>query len=173
LKDLYIVNYCSEGCTPLKSITRMPEHEAYAMASELAASFQGTAFGRFADFENYYPRRIKAEKWLYDCFLEMGGRPQTRHPLYFVLHGSEYLDSWFGKGVVTRLDLSAVDEGHVSFTFGDSMAKMDKPERKPPFLKRELQGSIAEHGGVERFLEAVKKRYTYIEAQLWSDDYIL
>lgn len=173
MKGLYILNYCSPDCDPFRSITRLSEHEAYAKAKELAESFQGTAFGRFADFENYYPKRIRTEKWLYESFLEMGGRPQTQHPLYFVLQGSEYLDGWFGKGTITRLNLSKIDEGHVSFTFGDSMAKMDKPERRPPFLKSALERKIGECGGVDQLLESVKERYTYIEAQLWSDEYIL
>ncbi len=173
MKNLYIVNYCSIECAPLKSITRLPEDEAYDMARELAEGNQGTAFVRFEDFRNYYPRRIRTEKWLYDCFLQMGGKPQTRHPLYFVLDGSEYLDGWFGKGKVTRLDLGKIDESHVSFTFGDSMAKMDKPERRLPFLKSALERSVGEHGGVDKFLEAIKEQYTYIEAQLWSDKYIL
>lgn len=169
--DLYIVNYCNPFCSPMYSITRLPEGEAYAKARELAVN-EGTSFGRFADFHNYYPRRIKTEKWLYDHFIGLGGEPATDHPLYFVLQGSDYLSDWFEKGTVTRLSLNNISTKHISFTFGDSMAKMDKPERQDPFTKETLYGLIEAHdGSVEGFMNDIIKKCHYIEAQLWDDRY--
>ncbi|MBP7401063.1 MAG: hypothetical protein KBA30_00440 [Clostridia bacterium] len=173
MRNLYIVNYCHANCSPLQSITRLPESLAFAKANDLSSDNQGTAFGRFADFRNYYPKRIRPEKWLYDRFVAMGGKPATRHPLYFVLHGSGYLDEWFGSGIATRLPLEGIDSDHISFTLGDSMSKMDKPERKDPFRKEELFRMIEGHGGdVENLLAAIRESYTYIEAQLWNDLYL-
>lgn len=169
--NLFIVNYCNPLCTPMYSITRLPENEAYAKAREFANN-KGTAFGRFSDFENYYPRRIKTEKWLYEHFIESGGEPATGHPLYFVLQGSHYLNEWFEKGQITRLSLDDISSKHVSFTFGDSCAKMDKPERRNPFTKEELYSMIIANGGsVESLLSDIKEKWYYIEAQLWDDRY--
>ncbi|NLY88683.1 MAG: hypothetical protein GX085_03570 [Firmicutes bacterium] len=138
MQGLYIVNYCNPNCTPLQSITRLPEAEAFELAKKLSEQYKGTAFYRFADFVNYYLRRIRTEKWLYDWFIKLGGEPETKHPLYFVLQGSDYLHEWFDRGEITRIPLSIINEKHISFTLGDSMAKMDQPERRNPFLKDTL-----------------------------------
>ena len=172
MQDIYLVNYCSPGCPPLYSITRLSKQKAFALAKELATENKGASFGRFADFENYYPRRIRTEKWLYDCFISLGGKPVTKHPLYFVLHGSDYLNEWFDKGKITKICLNNIDSKHISFTFGDSMAKMNKPERKDPFLKETLFELINKYNGdVSIFLDSIKEQYTYIEAQIWNDVY--
>ena len=172
MQEIYLVNYCNTNCSPLKSITRLSKPEAFALAKNLSDQYSGTAFGRLIDFDNYYPRRIQTEQWLYNCFLELGGKPATRHPLYFVLQGSDFLDQWFGKGIVTKLPLSNISSKHVSFTFGDSMAKYDKPERRDPFLKETLLELIDPyHGDVNLFLSSISEQYTYIEVQLWNDKY--
>jgi hypothetical protein len=75
---------------PLRSITELSENEAFQAAYKLGQN-DGTSFYRFKDFINYYPRRIKAEKWLYEWFKKSGGEPQTEHPLYFVLEQSDFL----------------------------------------------------------------------------------
>lgn len=170
---LYIINYCNPHCSPLSSITRLPEEEAFAAAKMLSESYKGTAFGRFEDFVNYYPRRIRTEKWLYENFLKMGGEPETEHPLYFVVNGSGYLNEWFGNGAVTKLVLDEISSKHISFTFGDSMAKMDKPERQKPFTKEELYGFIKKYKRtVDEFFTEIERDWHYIEAQLWCDGYI-
>ncbi|MBH1939643.1 hypothetical protein I5677_01895 [Mobilitalea sibirica] len=172
MHEIYIVNYCNPNCSPLYSITRLSKAEAFAKAKELADSHSGTAFGRFADFENYYPRRIKTEEWLYNWFINLGGEPETKHPLYFVLHGSDFLDHWFGKGEVTKIPLADISSKHISFTFGDSMAKFDQPERKNPFLKETLYELINQfNGDVDRLLNSIIEEYKYIEVQLWNDKY--
>ncbi len=172
MNPLYIVHYCHPDCTPLQSITRLPEAEAYALARALAKKSQDTAFGRMADFVHYYPLRIRTEQWLYGHFLALGGEPVTSHPLYFVLQGSDYLDAWFGRGGATRLSLYDIDARHISFTLGDSMSKMDKPERQDPLSKGELLARVDAAGGADAFLASLKPTYNYVEAQLWDDRYV-
>lgn len=173
MKEIYIVNYCNPNCSPLNSITRLSEADAYEKASDLSAKYCGTSFYRFKDFKDYYPRRLRTEKWLYDWVTNHGGEPDVKHPLYFVLSGSDYLAEWFDRAIITRLPISMISSKHVSFTFGDSMAKFDKPERKDPFLKETLLEHIEHYNSnVRLFLDSIKDRYTYIEAQLWSDIYI-
>jgi hypothetical protein len=173
MQKLFIISYCHPNCTPLQSITRLSETEAYQKAKELAEKYHDTAFGRFADFNQYYPMRICTEKWLYDQFIKLGGQPATEHPLYFVLHKSKYLDKWFSNGEITKLSINDIDTKHISFTFGDSMATMDKPERQDLFLKEDLLKYLEGYNGnINQLLESIRERYTYIEAQLWNDIYI-
>ena len=44
-----------------------------------------TAFYRFADFENYYDLRLRQDEYLYSRFVELGGEPEEKHPLSFVI----------------------------------------------------------------------------------------
>lgn len=173
MDKIYILNYCSPGCEPLKSITQLNETNAYDFAKVLSANNSGTAFHRFVDFSNYYPKRIRTEKWLYDCFVNSGGKPTTSHPYYFVLHGSEYLNKWFGEGKITKLILNDINTKDISFTFGDSMARMDNPERKDPFAKEKLLELIERYdNNIELFISNTCKDFNYIEVQLWNDIYL-
>ena len=172
--ELNIVHYCHAQCFPLHSITELSEAEAYQMAKKLGEN-NGTAFGRFKDFVNYYPRRIATEKWLYNWFLKLGGEPKTEHPLYFVLEGSNYLDEWFDKGKIIKLPLSIINEKHISFTIGDSCANFDKEDRKEPFLKEKLYEMIENNNGTaDELLKKIYKDYHchYIECQLWDKSYL-
>lgn len=175
MSKINIVHYCHSECMPLRSITELPEKEAFETAYKLGLN-NGTAFGRFKDFINYFPRRIKTEKWLYDWFLKSGGEPKTKHPLYFVLEGSDFLNEWFGKGKMIKIPLSIIDTKHISFTLGDSCATFDKENRKDPFLKEKLYEMIEKNNGrTDELLEAIYKDYNYhyIECQLWNNKYIL
>ena len=99
--DLHIVNYCHSSCTPLLNIMRLPKDEAFALAYEMAAqNKETTAFYRFADFENYYPERLKTDTLLCTRFIELGGKPLQEHPLSCVLQGSDYLYEWFDCGIM-------------------------------------------------------------------------
>ena len=127
IDDLHIVNYCHRSCTPLLNIMRLPKEDAFALAYEMAAhNKEATAFYRFADFENYYPRRLKTDALLYSRFIELGGKPMEKHPLSFVLQGSDYLDGWFDCGIMTTVPLSCIPSGCISFTYGDSMATLKR-----------------------------------------------
>ncbi|WP_461246404.1 hypothetical protein [Treponema sp. R6D11] len=172
MEEINIVHYCHSLCMPLQSITELPETEAYKLADKLATN-NATAFCRFKDFRNYYPRRIETEKWLYNWFLKLGGKPKTEHPLYFVLEKSDYLNEWFDKGKIIKIPLSKIEAEHISFTLGDSCANFDKNNRQDPFLKDKLYKMIEENkGNVNELLEMINQKYNYhyIECQLWKKD---
>jgi hypothetical protein len=83
------------------------------------------------------------------------------------------LRKWYEECVETRLPLCDIDSAHVSFTFGDSMSKMDKPERMDPFTKESLYEFIlGKKPDVFSFLEDLDRQNRYVEAQLWNDEYI-
>ena len=172
IDELQIVNYCHQSCTPLLNIMRLPKDEAFALAYEMAErNKETTAFYRFADFENYYPRRLKTDKLLYDRFIELGGKPLQEHPLSFVLQDSDYLDGWFDGGIVTKVPLNRIDSEHISFTYGDSMAVLERNGSFTMLTKDMLLKEITDFDGtIEEFLANVTNRYSYIEVQVWNDD---
>ena len=169
--ELFIVNYCHHSCTPLKNIMRLPRDEAFALAYELATrNPETTAFYRFADFENYYPRRLETDALLRARFLELGGKPAEAHPLSFVLQGSRFLDNWFGNGTVTRVPLSQIPADSVSFTYGDSMTMLQQHGAFTMLTKDMLLQDMAEYGGTrDESLAGIAEQYHYIEVQVWDD----
>ena len=170
--ELILVNYCYPDCTPLMNIMRLPQKEAFALASGFAESHpETTAFYRFADFENYYALREKQDEYLYSRFIELGGLPEEKHPLSFVVEGSEYLLDWFGQGIESRLRLKDILPCHVSFTIGDSGAEYEKCGEIQLLTMEDVKERILKYGNdFDDFMRATGRHY--IEAQLWSDRYI-
>ena len=180
--ELYIVHYCHPSCEPLLNICRMSKEEAFLQASKMASDNPDTtAFYRFADFENYYPRRMMQDEYLYDLFVSLGGKPKENHPLSFVLQCSEYLKNWFDNDITIKIRLKDIPSEHISFTLGDSgeltkkngvMVKEIQKGKLTMYTKEILLKKISEHDGtVEDFLCEITEKYNYIEVQLWSDDY--
>ena len=169
--DLYILNYCHPNCVPLRNIMRLPRDEAFALAHEMAAqNRETTAFYRFADFERYYPERMKTDFLLRRRFIELGGKPVQEHPLSFVLHGSDYLDAWFDHGTITRFPLDIIPAQSISFTLGDSMSALQREGTFTMLTKDMLLRIIADFDGpMDAFLSSVTRNYHYIEAQVWDD----
>ena len=170
--DLVLINYCHPDCTPLMNIMRLPKAEAFQLARELAESHPATtAFYRFADFDNYYTLRENQDAYLYSRFVELGGLPLEKHPLSFVIEGSDYLLDWFGNGIVTKLPLKSISPYHISFTIGDSGAEFQKNGRVELLTLDTLRQRINQYDGdFDAFLHATGRQY--IETQLWSDEYI-
>ena len=177
IENLFITNYSDRRCSPLSSITRLPTEEAYFMAKKLS-QHTGTSFSSFSrfsdsDFDGYYKKRIRTEEWLHNSFITLGGKPKNSHPLYFVLGESSYLDNWFENSIKSRLILSDINPVDISFTFGDSMSKMDSEDRLNLFNKDSLFNFIHETTcDLISYLNELNKQNRYIEVQLWNDIYV-
>ena len=171
IDDLYIINYCHKSCVPLKNIMRLPKEQAFALAYEMAEKNKNTtAFYRFADFENYYYERLETDKLLYERFCELGGKPAEKHPLSFVLHGSDFLDNWFDNGIVTKIPLGRIPVGSISFTYGDSMSVRKAQGGLTMLTKGMLAEAVSKHNGTpEDFVSEINKSYHYIEVQVWDN----
>ena len=171
MNTLQLVHYCHPDCEPLQNILRLPEKEAFSLAAQLAEAHpETTAFYRFADFHNYYPRRMEADRRLRTAFLTRGGRPVVEHPLSFVLEGSSYLDAWFGQGKVLRLPVRCVPEEQISFTLGDSLSTLERHGDFTLLTMADLRSQVAAHPeGAAGFLRDAAREHHYIEAQLWDD----
>ncbi len=104
--ELILTNYSHKDCTPLMNIMRLPENEAFVLAAKFTEEHsETTSFYRFADFDNYYLLQKKQGEYLYSRFVELGGMPEEKHPLSFVIEGSDYLYDWFDGGIISKLCL--------------------------------------------------------------------
>ena len=171
MDTLWLEHYYHPDCEPLKNIMRLSQEEAFALAKQLAdAHPETTAFYRFSDFLNYYPRRLKTDALLHEMFLALGGQPKQEHPLSFVLGSSDYLHEWFGSGKVLRIPLSAIAPESISFTFGDSMSTLSRDGSLTMLTMPMLAEAIQMHpGGGQGWLKDALQTCRYIEVQLWDD----
>lgn len=100
----------------------------------------------------------------------MGGKPKEEHPLSFVIEGSDYLKSWFGNGIETRIPLNAIAADHISFTVGDSGAEFGRNGFVELLTLENFKVLLSEQSGdFNDFLKTIGKQY--VEAQIWSDEY--
>ena len=167
---LLITHYYYPGTDPRKNIMNLPEEEAFRVAAELAAAHDGkTSFGRFADFENYYPRRKAADAFVREAFVRLGGKPVLEHPYSFALAECEYLRKWFDTEEKIVLDLSDIPDDRVSFTLGDSCALLTQGREPTVLTKAMLLEGIRDCGSVEAYQKKVLDRAGYIEVQLWDE----
>ena len=174
--DLYITNYREFGGLPLKSITRLTKDDAYALAKSLSQKSTSKR-DRYGDyFDTYYPRRLRTEEWLYNTFISLNGRPQTCHPLYFVLHESAGLCDYYGHEDKKQILLQDIDTFHISFTPRDSMHLTDMGLTENVVWRKETLYELIKESGksIPEFLASISEKYggRYIEVQLWSDVYI-
>ena len=170
MDSIYITHYYFPGTDPWKNIMNLPEKEAFRVAAELAEKHPDTtSFGRFADFVNYYPNRKRADEYVREAFIKLGGIPKLMHPYSFVLGDSEYLRKWFDTDDKIVFDLSVIPDNQVSFTLGDSCALLMHCEEPQVLTKTMvLEGIKACNGSVEEYIKKVLGRYAYVEVQLWD-----
>lgn len=170
--ELILVNYSHKDCIPLMNIMRLPKKEAFALAAKFAEEhFETTAFYRFADFEHYYLLRKRQDECLYARFVESGGKLKEKYPLSFVVEGSDYLFDWFGGGIESKLRLKDILPCHISFTIGDGGAEYENCGNIELLTVDDMKERMRKHGNdFDAFMKAAGKHY--IEAQLWSDQYL-
>ena len=175
MNNIYLVNHRPKNCEPLMSITRLPEKEAFELAKKLYEENPCDAYKRFSSaFEFYYPERMAAEKWLYEKFIEICGKPQTMHPIYFYVHGWDMVQKFWGDNETIKIPLNEIDKCDISFTVGDSCGEIKKHGTIEIFLKDELLKHISScDNDVEKYIESIKHRIGYgmVEAQIWNDKY--
>ena len=170
MNGIYITHYYHHGTDPWKNIMLLPREEAFRKARELADEHPDTmCFGRFADFENYYPHRRSADEYMKREFEKLGGKPLLGHPYSFVLFESEYLDDWFGNGDRLKIYLDDIPDDIISFTFGDSCAQFAHGIKPAVLTKQMLIDEIRSHGdSAETFMQFVHTKCKYVEVQLWA-----
>ena len=170
MDKLYITHYYYPGTDPWKNIMNLPEDEAFRMAKVLSDTHPDTtSFGRFADFENYYPLRKKADEFVRERFIQLGGNPKLFHPYSFTLLQCEYLKNWFNSSDKITIDLDGIPDNQISFTLGDSCALLMHGNEPTVLTKKLLLERIeAFDGSVDAFLKQSLGKYPYVEVQLWD-----
>lgn len=178
IDNLYITNYRETGGLPLRNIMRLPKEEAYLTAKKLSenSTARNNRYGEY--FKRYYQRRKNTEEWLYHQFIRNGGKPETEHPIYFVLCECKKLQKFYGNEEQIKIPLKDIASEHISFTPRDSMHIKDMGITEGTvWNKNAFLNMILESGrSVSDFIISLPAMFGnpggYIEVQLWSDEYI-
>lgn len=178
IDTLYITNYRETGGLPLRNIMRLPKEEAYEVAKKLSenTTARNNRYGEY--FERYYQKRKCTEEWLYNQFIKNGGKPETKHPIYFILCESKGIQKFYGNEERIQIPLKDIASVHISFTPRDSMHIKDMGITEGTvWNKNDFLNMMLESGkSVSDFIISLPGMYgkpgSYIEAQLWSDEYI-
>jgi len=178
IDNLYITNYQETGAKPLRNIMRLPKEEAYQLAKQLSenTAARNNRYGSY--FEQYYQKRQRTEEWLYHQFIKSGGKPETKHPIYFVLCECKNFQSSLGNENQIQISLKDISYEHISFTPRDSMHVKDMGITEGTvWNKNDFLNMICDSGkSVSDFILNLPAMFgrpgSYIEVQLWSDKYI-
>jgi len=172
IDDLYIKHYCHPNTAPYMNICRLPKEKAFSLAYKMAAENPGsTPFSRFANFENYYNKRMEVDEYLYNSFISLGGRPKETHPIFFVLYGSKSMEDWMGNWFAGEIKLKTIPSEFISFTLHDSIVYYRENGKLIMYTKETLSHVLSGYGAIEDFINELTKKYYCIEAQLWNDAY--
>ncbi|WP_234124632.1 hypothetical protein [Clostridium hydrogenum] len=129
-------------------------------------------------FDRYYEKRKHTEEWLYSEFIKNGGKPETKHPIYFVLCECKSFQNFFGNKDQIQIPLKNIDSAHISFTPRDSMYLKDMGLTKGTIWNKDhfLSMMTESNKSISDFIINLPAFYGqlggYIEVQLWSDNYI-
>ncbi|GGF72083.1 hypothetical protein GCM10010912_16490 [Paenibacillus albidus] len=181
----YLTHYFMKGTRPFLSLTKLNYYEASIIADRLK-TISGRAFRRFNNFEWYFNERVITEDWLINEFISLGGKPKTRHPIYFVLGESSHLEEAYGENYSTiKVALDEINDLEVSFTYPDSMAtRFISRETDAIHFNSQYHGKLFTKQGIfdtidkfgmpgEQWRSEPKRKFDYfIEAQVWNEQYI-
>lgn len=179
LEQLYITNYRETVGEHFKSITRLEKAEAFILAKKLSSrsNSKNDRYGQY--FERYYEKRLNTEYVLYNQVLKNGGKPQTHHPIYFVLCDNQGMADFYGNGNSIKIPLTQIPSEYISFTPRDSMHMMDMGILSGNVWGKEilfdmLSSSQKDIGNqIVDIPSMYGKSGGYIEVQVWNDSYIL
>lgn len=127
---------------------------------------------------NYLEIRMAIEERLRKCFIDRGGKPTRKYPIYFVLGESKWFHFLNSNHECIKIPISDLPKESVSVTFPDSyvtMSSREKPYFEKVYFLSEMQEFISEYGIPDDRLPESYDRYwegdfeLYYEVQVWDD----
>lgn len=175
-----LYHYFNKGDVPCITLSDLSDDEANKIQEKLKR--KGNNYDR-RDYDGKYLywRRIVEEN-IRSAFIEKGGNPIRKNPIYCILSESHeknntiYKD-WFQNPDYIEIDIEKIDINRVSFTFGDSFIE-NHPEhhdqslyQERVYTYREILAVIEKRGWPHDLVTPDSLFWVprYIEAQVWCD----
>lgn len=170
---MYITHYYPNNAPGLFRITEYSEEERNLIAKFLSLK-DGSALFRFKDFDFYFQKRLKTEKWLYSSAKKLGIVPTEISPWYFVLGENRLMKEGFGSDTKTfKLDLESIKSSDITFTIGDSIAIYFSKQIETKVYDKDsiIDLYTNNYSEIDKIYKNLQLKHQYIEAQLWTKKY--
>lgn len=162
----YLTHFYRLGQQPFQNICDLDIDEAEKLLKE---------DGDWRGDGTYLSSRIKHEKLLHSLFIEMGGKPKRKTPIYMIVGdsptGPHDLNEEYQHKI--QIPIEIFDPDTISFTYPDSMYKINLDELEKVYLDRNNSPNIYRINELEEIIEkyeVYKHNNHYIEAQIWDDE---
>jgi hypothetical protein len=179
----YLTHYYNT--VPFRSLSALSKSEALRVMEDLCDD--SPFFERFKEPIAYWDNRLETENWLRDSFIQKGGKPKVKYPLYAVLGSAAWIENYsFSAGFAVdkvQIPVSIFNENEISFTFPDSMVSFwiarDKPDafynpryHGHTFTLSEIKSLIT--NDLMNNIESMHPQGTipYVEAQIWNHEIV-
>lgn len=190
---MYLYHFFEKERGPFLTLSDLPDDEVQKLLSqyrkESIISGKKTVVGNVYSDDNIIIRR-RQENMTRITFIEKGGKPVRRFPIYMVLvndssYENAFLHYYHDRDYI-KIPVNDFDMTSVSFTYGDQCQTVDPREfdnfdigkyRPPVYTFDGILEIINQRGwityeGYDNF-NFDWNRPWYIEAQVWSDDKVL
>lgn len=161
----YLTHFYRKGQKPFQNICDIDIQEAEKILKK-DTEWRGDG--------TYFSERIKHEKLLRSLFIEAGGKPKRKNPIYMILGdsptGPHDLNNDYEQKI--QLPLAIFKSDVISFTYPDSMYKIPLNELDRLDLEKNDSPKIyrmEELDYVIKTFEVYVHNNHYIEAQIWDD----
>ena len=167
----FLSHYYEASHGPLRSLSDLEPEETERILDDIRCAGKSFASKRNAE---YLSIRRELEQRVRCLFIQKGGKPQRRHPHYFIVGESPWLKSWYQDGQVLCVPLAVFSAEIVSFTYGDTFPATrfadGKPYRGQVYTLAELPMLVEAYGLPQVWnAEGHLGPERYIEAQVWAD----
>ena len=181
----YMTHIYRRGAEPFQSLSALCDDEALQIMKGLYV--EGSAYWkRFKQPLEYLQARRQTERWMYQAFIDKGGKPQQIYPIYFMVGRPPWLERVADAATIAstaeiQVPISIFDERDISFTYPDSMVTLlletlRNPEFYQPdyhgklFTLSEMRAIVAIKGMPDEGWETKVPDHLahYIEAQVWN-----
>lgn len=179
----FLTHYYRKGTQPFLSLSQLSDIDAARLGMELFDA-DPAMFRRFENFDDYWSRRRRTDRWVRSEFERKGGQPVEAFPQYFVLGVSDYIRALGNNTAYAelRIPLSEFQDEEVSFTYSDCMVSLwlFEEHQDKGYFNEELHGKVftipeilnvvQEHGipNGEWESDPQKSFDFFVEAQVWS-----
>ncbi len=166
---------------PFRSLSALSKAEALKVMEEMCDDTP--FFERFKEPVQYWENRTETENWLRESFIQKGGKPKDKYPIYSVLGTAAWIEDYSSANGLAvekvQIPLSIFDDSDISFTFPDSMVSFwiarDRPEA---YYQPDYHGHVFTLTEIKRLMtrelmnniELMHPEGTipYVEAQIWN-----
>lgn len=176
-----LYHYFDKGNIPFLTLSDLSDEEARKTQDKLKAN--NNVYQRRDYDGKYFYCRKTVENNVRSAFIEKGGKPFRKAPVYFILGESHtknhtIYNEWFRHVDFIEIPINEFDIDTVSFTYGDSFIENHPDHRdQSKYLERvctykEILEIIEKLGWPQDSVQEDSPFWVprYIEAQVWSDD---